>query len=86
MAAMDGGLRWIGVLLLLALLGCAGRIWRDHADADGIALHWYTREASVDIARAAAAEHCRGFGKRAELVSEFEDQDVTRATFACRGG
>jgi hypothetical protein len=83
---MGEAVRWGGVLLLLALVGCAGRVWRDHADADGIALHWYTREATINIARAAAAEHCSDFGKRAELVSEFEDHDITRASFACRGG
>jgi hypothetical protein len=77
-------LRWSAIFVLVVLAGCAGRVWRDHADADGIALHWYTREATVDIAHAEAAEHCRSFGKHAELLAEFEDHDVTRARFACR--
>jgi hypothetical protein len=67
------------------LCGCAGRIWLDHASAQGATLHWYTREVTINEARARAATHCSGFGKRALLLDEFEDQDVTTAHFACQG-
>jgi hypothetical protein len=70
--------------LLLALAGCAGRLWVDQASADGITLHWYTREATIDTAHAEALEHCRGYGKGVVLLDEFADQDITRARFACR--
>jgi hypothetical protein len=71
-------------VLSAVLAGCAGRIWLDRQSPDGISLHWYTREASIDTAQATAQEHCRGFGKEAILVEDFEDQDITRARFACR--
>ncbi|HUJ98000.1 MAG TPA: hypothetical protein VLV85_07120 [Stellaceae bacterium] len=67
------------------LCGCAGRIWLDHASDQGATLHWYTREATIEEARARAAAHCSGFGKQALLLDEFEDQDVTTAHFACEG-
>lgn len=70
--------------LALSLAACAGRIWRDQADADGIRLHWYTDKASIDEASAEAARHCQASGKRAELQDEFIDDDVTVARFACR--
>jgi hypothetical protein len=68
----------------LGLAACVGRIWRDEADANGLRLHWYTKEASIDEARAEAARYCRDRGKRAELRDEFTDRDVTVARFACR--
>ena len=71
-----------GVALTLA--GCAGRIWRDEADAEGVRLHWYTGKPSIDEARAAAARYCQVRAKRAELEGEFIDRDVTVARFACR--
>jgi len=78
-------LGWAAVsALLLAPAGCAGRLWVDRASAEGVRLHWYTREATMDIARAAAAENCRRYGKGAVLLDEFEDRDVTTANFACR--
>lgn len=80
---MAKGIRWGGLLLLLTLLGCSGRIWREDASADGIRLHWYTREVTIDFARAEALEHCSRFGRRPELIREFADQDVTSADFAC---
>ncbi len=70
-------------MLLLTLLGCTGRLWQEHADADGITLHWYTRESTMDTVRDEAIEHCSLYGKRAELLREFEDQDMTTASFAC---
>lgn len=81
---MRGHLRASGMLMLLALAGCAGRVWLDQASPDGITLHWYTRDATIGIAHAEAAEHCRRFGKGAVLLDEFEDQDITTAHFACR--
>jgi hypothetical protein len=78
-------LGWAAVpALLLTLAGCAGRVWLDRASAAGITLHWYTREATVDIARGEALEHCRGYGKDAVLLDEFVDRDITTAHFACR--
>jgi hypothetical protein len=68
----------------LTLTGCAERIWRDEADADGVRLHWYTGEVSIDEARAEAVRYCQASGKRAELHDEFIDDDVTVARFACR--
>jgi hypothetical protein len=68
----------------LALSGCAGRIWLDHESGTGATLHWYTRETTIDAARARAEEHCRHLAKRAVLLDEFEDQDITTAHFACR--
>ena len=78
------GWRAAAPALLLALAGCAGRLWVDQASADGITLHWYTREATIDTAHAEALEHCRGYGKGVVLLDEFADQDITRARFACR--
>jgi hypothetical protein len=69
----------------LALSGCSGRIWLDHASAEGATLHWYTEETTIREAQGKADEHCRQFDKHAQLVDEFEDQDVTTAHFACSG-
>ena len=70
--------------MALAVAACAGRIWRDEADANGLRLHWYTSKVSIDEARAEAARYCEAGGKRAELQDEFIDRDVTVARFACR--
>ena len=76
------------VLLLAALTlsACGGRVWLDHGSDAGATLHWYTREASISEVAARAQAHCQGFGKRALLLDESEDQDVTTAHFACQGG
>ena len=73
------------VLLLctLALAACSGRIWQDEATADTVRLHWYTAEASIDEARSLADEHCRRSERRAAVVQEFEDGDITTAGFVC---
>jgi hypothetical protein len=80
--------RWRAALIAggmaLALAACAGRIWQDEADANGVRLHWYTGKVSIDEARAEAARYCRASGRRAELQDEFIDRDVTVARFACR--
>lgn len=71
--------------LVLALAACAsGRIWLDHDSPDGITLHWYTKETTIDAARAEANNHCQARGRHALLLDEFEDRDVTTAHFACR--
>jgi hypothetical protein len=70
--------------MALALAACAGRIWRDEADAHGVRLHWYTGKVSIDEAQAEAAGYCEARGGRAELQDEFIDRDVTVARFACR--
>jgi hypothetical protein len=77
--------RALAVAAALALSGCSGRIWLDHASAGGATLHWYTDETTIRDAQARADEHCRHFGKHAQLRDEFEDQDVTTAHFACAG-
>jgi hypothetical protein len=85
------GVRDLTLLTVLAaaaatgLCGCAGRIWLDHASEHGATLHWYTREVTIEEARVPAAAHCSDFGKRAVLLDEFEDQDVTTAHFVCAG-
>lgn len=71
------------LLSALGLAGCSGRIWLDHQSEAGATLHWYTRETTIDAAKLRAAEHCQRFGKRARLLDEFEDSDVTTAHFAC---
>jgi hypothetical protein len=70
--------------MALTVAACAGRIWRDEADADGLRLHWYTGEVSIDEARAEAARYCQASARHAQLEDEFIDQDVTVARFACR--
>lgn len=70
--------------MALVLTACAGRIWRDEADAGGVRLHWYTGKASIDEAQAEAARYCQASGGYAELQNEFIDHDVTVARFACR--
>ncbi len=72
----------VGVALSVA--ACAARIWRDQASEEGMRLHWYTKEASIDDARAEAARYCNARDRRAELLEEFIDADVTVARFACR--
>jgi hypothetical protein len=88
MAWRDRFARWRVALavgaLVLSLAACAARIWRDEATPQGVRLHWYTNEASIDDARAEAARYCRAGGARAELQDEFIDNDVTVAHFACR--
>ena len=72
--------------LLLAtslLVACSGRIWQDETSADTVRLHWYTAEASIADARSLADQHCRRADKRAEMVQEFEDGDITIAGFVC---
>jgi hypothetical protein len=70
--------------IVVSLAGCTGRIWVDHQSDDGLRLRWYTDEASIDDATSRAGELCAASGRRATLVQEFEDQDVTLAEFACR--
>ena len=83
---MGRSVRAAALLCGLALLvsGCAGRIWVDQDNTEGIRLHWYTKEASIEDATARAREHCRPLGKEAVLEREFEDRDITEAVFACR--
>src|SRR5579863_6230414 len=76
------GPRRLGFLILwsaFVLAACSGRIWQDEATADTVRLHWYTAEASIDEARSLGEEHCRRSGRRAEMVQEFEDGDITTA-------
>src|SRR5579864_7729938 len=76
----------LGFLILwsaFVLAACSGRIWQDEATADTVRLHWYTAEASIDEARSLGEEHCRRSGRRAEMVQEFEDGDITTAGFVC---
>ncbi len=78
--------RRLGSLILwnvVVLAACSGRIWQDEATADTVRLHWYTAEASIDEARSLADEHCRRSERRAEMVQEFEDGDITTAGFVC---
>ena len=70
--------------MAVLLAGCAGRIWTDQSTPQGLALHWYTKETTVEAATAEAETHCRNFGTHAVLLGEFEDQDITRAQYACR--
>jgi hypothetical protein len=70
--------------MALSVAGCAEHIWRDEASPQGVRLHWYTNETSIDDARAEAARYCQAWQKRAELREEFIDNDVTVARFACR--
>lgn len=77
--------RTLALVAALALSDCSGRIWLDHASAEGATLHWYTDETTIREAQARADEHCRQFGRHAQLSDEFEDQDVTTAHFACGG-
>jgi hypothetical protein len=67
-----------------AVSACGGRIWADREGPDGLRLHWYTQEATIEEAGARADEHCRPLGKEAVMTEEFEDQDITQAVFACR--
>lgn len=76
--------RWRLLALALALAGCAGRIWVDQSSPQGIRIHWYTQESTIDIAHGMAVEHCQEHGKGAVLLRLFEDHDVTVADFACR--
>jgi hypothetical protein len=78
--------RRLGSLILgsaVLLASCTGRIWQDEVSADTVRLHWYTAEASIDDARSLAEEHCRRSDRRAEMVQEFEDGDITTAGFVC---
>jgi hypothetical protein len=70
--------------MALSVAACAARIWRDEATPQGVRLHWYTNEASIDDAKAEAGRYCQGWNKRAELLEEFIDDDVTVARFGCR--
>ncbi len=72
------------LVLVAALAACGGRIWADQESPQGVRLHWYTREASIDAATRRAAEHCQLWEKHAVLLEEFTDADVTVARFACR--
>ena len=70
-------------LSAFCLAACSSRIWQDEATADTVRLHWYTAEASIDEARSLADEHCRRSERRAEMVQEFDDGDITTAGFVC---
>jgi spermidine/putrescine-binding protein len=70
-------------LAALAVSGCGPSFAVDRASAEGATLRWYTLDASIDEAQATAATHCQRYDKRARLIEEFEDQDVTLARFAC---
>ncbi len=74
----------LAVALAAGMAACGGRNWADQESPQGIRLHWYTREASIDAATRKAAEHCQLWGKHAVLLEEFTDADVTVADFACR--
>src|SRR5260370_13224521 len=45
--------------MALGMAACAARIWRDEATPQGVRLHWYTNEASIDAATAQAAPYCQ---------------------------
>lgn len=79
--------RWHGALaaaaVALTLGACATRIWRDEADPEGVRLHWYTNQVSIDEARGEAARYCQARDKHAVLRDEFIDRDVTVARFVC---
>ncbi len=74
----------LAVVLAAVMATCGGRIWADQEGPQGIRLHWYTRETSIDAATRRAAEHCQNWGKHTVLLEEFTDADVTVARFACR--
>lgn len=73
----------MAIAALLMLVACAAPIAIDRASDDGTTLRWYTRDASIGAAEATAETHCRHLDKRARMIEEFEDQDVTVARFAC---
>jgi hypothetical protein len=80
----DWGVTPAAAGMALSLAACAGRIWRDEAAEQGVRLHWYNDEGSIDGARAEAARYCKARNKRAELLEGFVDHDVTWARFAWR--
>lgn len=73
-----------GAMGVTALSGCLQEPRVDRSGPDGIEMHWYTADSSIDAAMAEAEAYCRPLGKHALLTREFEDQDVTTAHFACR--
>jgi hypothetical protein len=73
----------LAAVLLLALAGCSGRIWRDQVSPDGITYRWYTNEVSMDEVSAEAVRHCSAYGRRPQLVRVFEDQDMSVANYVC---
>jgi hypothetical protein len=69
---------------MTGLAGCAGGIHVDRQSADEITLYWYGGSASIEDANSRASEHCATLRRRATLVREFADDDVTTAMFACQ--
>lgn len=70
--------------LAAALAGCGGVVLVDQESQQGIKLHWYNDEGSIDTATRKAERHCRRWDKHAFLVKEFVDDTVTVARFECR--
>lgn len=72
------------VCFAAGLAGCGAVIMVDQESPQGVKLHWYNDEGSIDAATRKAERHCRRGDKQAILVEEFVDDDVTTARFECR--
>jgi hypothetical protein len=74
----------LGLAALLGLSGCASGPQVVEENGAGITLRWYHWDSDIRSATMEADRRCGMHGKRAELVQESVDQDVTVARFACR--
>lgn len=76
--------KWLALMVWMVapagLFGCAGQISVVRQSPSAVELRWMNYEGSIDEATQVARNHCGG---QATLASEFLDQDVTLAGFAC---
>jgi len=77
--------RTAGVLLPIICLGaCGGPPWTLSQSPSEISLRWYADDTPGAVAEAVAEQHCRSFGKTAELVSDDRDGSAEIAKYRCR--
>jgi len=76
--------RVAGLGLLACLEACGGPPWTLSQSPAGISLRWYPDETPSALAESVARQHCRSWGKTAELVSDEQDGSAEIAKYHCR--
>ena len=73
----------IALTVAVLIAGCANTIRPQHVTKDEISLQYDTVLNSLETATARADEHCAQFGKKAELISQWDNIGTRGATFRC---
>jgi hypothetical protein len=77
-------IRLAGAVVMLSLAACSGPPWTLSQSPDAITLRWYPDDTPSEAANAAAAVHCRSWGKNAELIGYDQDGSAQIGRYRCR--